>query len=166
MALFPSRRWDQYFLRIALETARMSKDPSTQVGAVIVGPNREIRSVGFNGFPRGVADTHERLHDRDTKISLIVHAEINAIMNAASVGIPLRGCSMYLCATDHSGALWGGPPCLRCAVETIQAGIGEIISLPFKSAPSRWKASIEAAGQILTEAAVNYREITKEGNTP
>lgn len=59
-------RWDRHFLRLAAEHARMSKDPSTKVGAVIVGPDREIRSAGFNGFPRGIEDTDERLHDRET----------------------------------------------------------------------------------------------------
>ena len=153
-------RWDRHFLDLALAHARMSKDPSTKVGAVIVGPDREIVSAGFNGFPRGVADTPERLNDRQTKLSLVVHGEINAIMAAARIGTAVKGCTMYVAATDVSGEIWGGPPCLRCTVETIQAGITEIVSWPMKTAPSRWHASLEEALKILYEAGIAYREIS------
>lgn len=153
-----SERWDSHFLELALAFARMSKDPSTQVGAVIVGPDREIRSTGFNGFPRGIADTPERLHDRDTKLKLIVHAEMNAILNAARMGTSTKGCTLYLAATDVSGLVWGGPPCTRCTVEAIQAGIANIISHPFKSVPSRWADDVALARNLLTEAGLSYRE--------
>lgn len=153
-----SNRWDRHFLSLCREHARMSKDPSTQVGAVIVGPDREVRASGFNGFPRGITDSDERLNDRETKLSLIVHAEMNAILNAARIGVSTKGCTMYLLATDASGDVWGGPPCVRCAVEVIQSGITEIVSLPFKSVPSRWKDSIELARTLLCEAGVSYRD--------
>lgn len=154
-----TQRWDNHFLQLALETARISKDPSTRVGAVIVGPDREIRTSGFNGFPRGIADTPERLADRDTKLKLVVHGEMNAILNAARVGIPLKGCSLYLAATDDSGLIWGGPPCSRCTVEVIQAGIVEIISRPKKSVPSRWHLDLELSHELLVEAGIAYREV-------
>ena len=128
-----SERWDRHFLQLALAHARMSKDPSTQVGAVIVGPDREIRSAGFNGFPRGIADTPERLANRDTKLELIVHGELNAITAAARVGIPLLGCTLYVAATDDTGLVWGGPPCTRCTVHVIQAGIRHVCSAPQKT---------------------------------
>ena len=152
-------RWDNHFLRLSLEFASMSKDPSTKVGAVIVGPDRELRSSGFNGFPRGITDSRARLHDREVKLSMVVHAEVNAVLNAARIGTPTKGCTMYLIATDATGEHWGGPPCVRCAVEVMQAGIAEIVSLPFKSVPSRWKESIETARALLTEAGVTYREV-------
>lgn len=156
-----SDRWDRHFLDMALLNARMSKDPSTKVGAVIVGPDREIRAAGFNGLPRGIADMPDRLNDRDTKLKLIVHAEMNAILNAARVGVSVKGCTMYLAATDASGAVWGGPPCTRCTVETIQAGIACVVSHPFKTEPSRWKDDIEIARGLLTEACVHYHEIER-----
>jgi dCMP deaminase len=151
-------RWDDHFLNLCREHARMSKDPSTRVGAVIVGPDREVRASGFNGFPRGIADTAERLNDRDTKLSLVVHAEMNAILNAARIGTPTKDCTLYLLATDDTGNYWGGPPCVRCTVEAIQAGISEVVSLPFKAVPSRWKDSIEQARKLLCEAGISYRE--------
>lgn len=151
-------RWDDHFIRLALVTAAMSKDPNTQVGAVIVGPDREIRATGFNGLPRGLADTPERLQNRDTKLRLIVHAELNAVLHAARVGVPVKGCTLYLAATDASGAVWGGRPCVRCTVEVIQSGIAEIISPPFKGGASNWRADIEESRALLCECGIHYRE--------
>lgn len=158
-----SERWDQHFLNIATAHARMSKDPSTRVGAVIVGPDREIRSVGFNGFPRGIADTTHRLTDRDVKMKIIVHAEMNAILAAARVGIPVKGCTMFLTATDASGELWGGPPCVRCTVEAIQAGIAEVVSFPMRTTPSRWHGDLTFARDLLAEAGIVFREAVVSG---
>ena len=154
-------RWHNYFLRLALHNAGMSKDPNTQVGSIIVGPDREIRSAGFNGFPRGIADTEARLSDRDLKLRLIVHAEMNAILNAARVGISTKGCTLYLAATDASGLIWGGSPCTRCVVEIIQAGISEIVSFAPKDIPSRWHADIAFARTLLDEVGIIYSEITQ-----
>ena len=155
-----SERWDRHFLQLALDHARMSKDPATRVGSIIVGPDREIRSAGFNGLPRGIADTRERLHDRDTKLRMIVHGEMNAILAAARVGIPMKGCTLYLAATDDTGRTWGGSPCSRCVVEIIQAGITEIVSLPVKPVPSRWHDDIRFAAGLLDEAGIHYREVS------
>ncbi len=154
-----SDRWDQHFLQLAIDHARMSKDPSTRVGAVIVGPDREIRSSGFNGFPRGIEDTAERLADREMKLRLIVHAEMNAVLNAVRGGAPVKGCSLYLAATDSGGLVWGGAPCTRCTVEIIQSGIIEIVSRPFKTVPSRWAADVDFARALLKEAGIVYREV-------
>jgi dCMP deaminase len=140
----------------------MSKDPSTRVGAVIVGPDREVRSVGFNGFPRGIEDTTARLSDSDLKNRLVVHGEMNAVLAAARVGIPLKGCTIYLAAMNAvTGKLWGGPPCVRCTVELIQAGITGVVTWPFKDVPSKWKEDIEFARTLLQEAGVSYREVTQ-----
>ena len=86
-----SQRWDSHFVHLALAIAAdMSKDPDTKVGAVIVGPDREIRSTGFNGLSRGITDTHERLTNKELKRELMVHAEINAILNAARIGVSVK----------------------------------------------------------------------------
>lgn len=146
-------------MQLCLDHARMSKDPSTRVGSVIVGPDLEIRSAGFNGFPRGVADSPEILANREAKLRLTVHGEMNAVLAAARVGIPLKGCTMYLAATGNDGLVWGGVPCTRCSVEIIQTGITEIVSWPRKNTPSRWHADCELAATILHEAGVNFREV-------
>ena len=98
-------KWDVRFLLLAQHISSWSKDPSTKVGCVVVGADREIRSTGFNGFPRGIDDSIERLEDREEKYPLICHAEENAIMHAARVGVSLKGCTAYV--------TW--PPCTRCA---------------------------------------------------
>jgi len=137
----------------------MSKDPATQAGAVIVGPDREVRSMGYNGLPRGISDSPERLNDKELKRSLVVHAEMNAILNAARIGVSTRGCTLYLALTDDTREVWGGPPCLRCTVEIIQAGIVEIVAKPFKNVDSYWKESVEHARALLQEAQLTYREV-------
>ena len=153
-----SEKWDRHFLGMALHHAGMSKDPSTKVGAVVVGPDREILSAGFNGFPRGILDSPERLNDREMKLKLVVHGEMNALLAAARTGMRLKDCTLYLAATDKSGAVWGGPPCTRCTVETIQVGIGTIVSFPIKTAPSKWADDLVLAKSLLAEAGVEYRE--------
>ena len=152
-------RWDRHFLTLALAHAKMSKDPSTQVGSVIVGPDREILSMGFNGFPRGISDTHARLHDRELKLQLVVHAELNAVLAAARVGTRLKGSTLYIAATDGNELVWGGAPCIRCTVEIIQAGIVEIVSYPLALIPSRWRESIELSLRLMPEAGIIYREV-------
>lgn len=155
-----SIRWDRHFLQLALDHARMSKDPSTKVGAVIVGSDKEILSVGFNGFPRGILDTPERLNDREMKLRLTVHAERNALLSACRTGIPLKGTTMYIAAQDAVTAdIWGGPPCTHCAIELIQAGITKVVSFPLRTAPSRWTDDLAFSLGILTEARIAFREI-------
>lgn len=153
-------RWDRHFLQLCLDHARMSKDPSTRVGSVIIGSDHEPLTDGFNGFPRGIADTPARLNDRDVKLSLVVHAEMNTICNAARMGTKIKGATLYLACTDDSGGVWGGPPCSRCTVHAIQAGIVEVVSYPVKSAPSRWHEDLKLARELLDEAGVVYREVT------
>ena len=155
-----SEHWDQVHLRKALAWARESKDPNTCVGCVIAGPDHETRSTGFNGFPRRIADTPRRLGDRELKNRIIVHAERNAIYAAALVGVPLKGCTLYMAATDTSGAVWGGCPCTHCTIAIIQAGITEVVSYPFKAGFSHWRDDITFALGLMAEAGIILREIS------
>lgn len=155
-------KWDMRWLEDALHVARKSKDPSTKVGAVIVRPNGngpgDKIAEGWNGFPRGIVDTPERLNDRDLKLRLVVHGELNAILNAGRLGVSCVGATLYVAATDKSGHVWGGPPCTRCTVETIQSGIARVVSWPLKTAPSRWHDDCKFAGTLLKEASILYQE--------
>ena len=144
-----STNWDARFLRLALHIAQWSKDPSTQVGCVVVGPDREIRSTGFNGFPRGIDDSPERLNDRDRKYPLVCHAEENAIMHAARIGVSLKGCVAYL--------TW--PPCTRCARSLIQAGIFEIAYPAGLEIPDRWREDFAISNEMLSEAGLRVRSV-------
>ena len=142
-----SDKWDMRFLDLATHISEWSKDPSTKVGCVVVGPGREIRSTGFNGFPRGILDSDDRLTDRDLKYPLICHAEENAIMHAARIGLALKGCTAYV--------TW--PPCTRCARSLIQAGISEIVIPSGLEIPDRWKTDFETSMGLLREAEVLIR---------
>ena len=116
--------WDEYFMSVALLAAMRSKDPNTQVGACIVGEDDRIIPTGYNGFPRGCSDD-EFPWDREgeeTKYPYVVHAELNAILNAG--GRSLAGARVYV----------GLFPCNECAKAIIQAGIKEVIYLSDKYA--------------------------------
>lgn len=138
-------KWDSRFLRLATHISEWSKDPSTQVGCVVVGPDREIRSTGFNGLPRGIEDNDERLNDREVKYPLICHAEENAIMHAARIGMSLKGCTAYV--------TW--PPCTRCARSLIQAGISSVVYPEDTAIPERWMADFNLSLNMLKEAGIN-----------
>ncbi|CUW40577.1 conserved protein of unknown function(containing Cytidine deaminase-like domain,5-139;containing CMP/dCMP deaminase, zinc-binding,3-113) [Magnetospirillum sp. XM-1] len=107
--------WYDYFMGFAKHAASKSKDPSTQVGAVAVGPDGEIRATGYNGLPRGVEDKPERM-ERPAKYLWTSHAEENLVAHAARVGVSLKGCTVYV--THY--------PCSRCARSLIQAGVAQI----------------------------------------
>lgn len=166
-----SAKWHRHYLQLALLCATMSKDPSTQVGAVLVNPRTNaVISTGFNGLPRGLADTSVRLQGRDTKLALVVHAELNAILNAARSGSgSTEGATLYIVAREaQRGEVlpappWGGPPCVRCTVHVINAGITQIVSYPRKAVPSRWAADLDHAQALLHEAGVTYTEVPEHG---
>jgi dCMP deaminase len=151
--------WDKRFLDLCIHISQWSKDPSTRVGAVVVSPDRQIVSTGYNGFPRGLADTEERLGDRDTKLQLVIHGEMNCITQAARYGISLKGCTMYTLAVDANGTVWGSAPCTRCAVHVIQAGIREVVSFTQRDVPDRWLEDVNRAKAILEESGVSFREV-------
>lgn len=110
-------KWDERFLAVAALVASWSKDRSTKVGAVIVGPYNDIRSVGYNGFPRGIDDDVEERHGRPQKYKWTEHAERNALYNALLNHTPVAGCTMYL--------TWY--PCADCARAIIQSGIFMVV---------------------------------------
>jgi dCMP deaminase len=108
--------WDLRFIALAAHIAAWSKDPSTKVGCVVVGPDREIVTTGYNGFPRGVNDDPKRM-ERPAKYLWTSHAEENAVAHAARIGVSLKGCTAYV---THC-------PCSRCARGLIQAGIRRVV---------------------------------------
>jgi dCMP deaminase len=144
--------WDQYFMTMAYLVSMKSKDPSTRVGAVIVGPNHEIISTGYNGLPRGVADRNYRYADREYKLLAVNHAEENAILHCALNGVSARGCILY--------TPW--LPCSRCTKAVIQSGIGEVIyDLNFpgnhEDQAGDWKKSMEISREMFNETGVVVR---------
>lgn len=136
-------KWDERFVRIAWEVASWSKDPGTKVGAVLVNDKR-ILATGYNGFPSGISDTLERYFDREVKLAYTVHAEVNALLNAAKNGAKTEGSILY--TTFH--------PCVNCAASVIQGGITRVVCPSVESAPSRWHESFGRARDLMEEAGL------------
>ena len=136
-----STKWDTRFLGLAAHISSWSKDPSSQVGAVITDGNR-IVSLGYNGFAHGVHDTTERLTDRNRKLNLTIHAEENAMIFAKR---DLSACTVYV---TH-------PPCPRCASKLIQEEIRRVVHItPSEDFLSRWADDLELSGEMYREAGV------------
>ena len=143
--------WDRRFLRIAEEVRSWSKDPGTKVGCVLV-LNRRILSTGYNGFPSTLSDSLELYEDRDYKLAVTVHAEANAIMNAAKNGAKTQSCTAYVTF----------PPCSQCAASLIQAGVETVVCPDPATAPERWRASFKRGSDILYQSGVTvyyYSEV-------
>lgn len=164
--------WDNFFIEMAMLVSTKSKDPSTKVGCVIVGDDNAVLSIGFNGFPRGVAEDqykHTPIKDslavreervlltdrweRPAKYSWIEHAERNAIFNAARHGIKLAGARAYL--------NWEPHPCADCSRALIQSGIVEIIGpdIPFGGAGNGTHYDTSFADTMCNEAGVRIRTV-------
>ena len=144
--------WDQYFMGIAIMSAQRSKDPSTQVGACIVGEDNRILSMGYNGMPAG-CDDDDMPWSREgaaleSKYFYVCHAELNAILNYRGAG-NLKGARCY--ATLF--------PCNECAKAIIQTGISEVIYLSDKYEGTD---SNVAAKKMFDMAGVSYREYKNE----
>lgn len=137
---------DHKYMGIADAIAKFSKDQSTQVGAVIIGPTQEVRSVGYNGAPRGcTADEDVRGLERPEKYFWFSHAELNAITNAARVGTPLAGSTIVV---THF-------PCMDCARAIVQAGIIRVVVRePEQEFCDRWEPHISRALRLFGECGV------------
>ena len=148
--------WDEYFMGVAMLAARRSKDPSTQVGACIVSEDNIIISTGYNGMPKGCSDDEfpwERSgEETETKYPYVVHAELNAILNAN--GRDLRGSRLYV-------ALF---PCNECAKAIIQSGVKEVVYLSdkYKDTMGNFasKKMLDAAGVKYTRLESRVQSIT------
>lgn len=139
--------WDEYFMGLAHLSAKRSKDPSTQVGAVIVSNDHRVVGIGYNGFPNGCSDD-EFPWDREgefaqTKYPFVVHAELNAILNSNA---DLRGCSIYV-------SLF---PCNECAKAIIQSGISRIVYESDKYADTD---GTKASKRMLKAAGVQLEQL-------
>lgn len=143
--------WDEYFMGVALLSAKRSKDPSTQVGACIVNEDRKIVGTGYNGFPIGCSDD-DLPWDRtgsvlETKYPFVCHAELNAILNSTAPN--LKGCTIYV-------ALF---PCNECAKAIIQSGIEKVVYLEDKYADSD---SVKASKLMFRQTGVEFVQLKME----
>lgn len=148
--------WDKRYYDLAKEFSKWSKDPSSKIGAVAIGAKGEVLSSGYNGFPRGIADTEERLHTREIKYKLVVHAEANCIYNATRNGVSLNGSTMYV---------YGLPCCSDCAKAIIQVGVKRVVMNGDLDNP-RWKDSLELAMSMFKESGVEVELVDSYDKIP
>lgn len=145
-------KWDRRFLDLAKQVSTWSKDPSTQVGAILVNDLKQVVGMGYNGFPRGVHDWKERYDDREIKYPMVVHAEVNAIIQA---GHEARGSMLYVYPSFMLP-----PICADCAGAAIQAGIKGIVGYHPDTEDERvkrWAGSISLAKTMWEEAGLEIR---------
>lgn len=143
-------RWHTYFFEVCEANARMSYDPSTKVGAVIVRQDKTIAATGFNGFPRGCDDHPALYNDRDLKLSRVVHAEMNAILHSRE---PLHGYTLYVDPL---------PPCDRCMAHIIQSGIKRVVTrMHPQDVETRWFLVMQRAMTMAEEAGVEFVVVKK-----
>ena len=144
--------WDEYFMGIAVLSAKRSKDPSTQVGACIVNKDNRIISVGYNGMPRCCSDDEfpwdKNDNPLDSKYLYVCHAELNAILNCDRGNV--RDCICYTTLF----------PCNECAKAIIQSGMSEVVYMEDKYADSD---SVIASKKMFDTAGVKYRLYNKSG---
>lgn len=146
------KEWDEYYFNILYQVAKKSKDPHTKVGCLLVGPDREIRSTGFNSPPRGINDNIPERFSRENreKYKWCEHSERNAIYNAARVGIPLKGSICYV--------PWY--PCVDCTRGLIQVGIIELVLDDRENNPWRQRTdwNMDVSEIMISEANITVRK--------
>lgn len=147
--------WNIFFMQKAQLMSTRSKDPSTQVGCVIVSPDRVILSEGYNGFPRGIQDTPERLNDRDQKYPRVVHSETNAIINAVRNGTIIKDAIVFVTQ----------PPCPECTKMLVNTEIRELLHMDLeegkKDIPG-WRDKLAISFDMLDEAEIPHKIIPNE----
>ena len=140
-----SPHWQQFYMRLAREVATGSKDASSKFGAILVRPDKTVASIGFNGFPRRVADDVAMLTDpakRAQKYARIVHAECNCLNHSRDVSTA----GYFLVVSGH--------PCDRCALRIASTDIAAVYYCSSPDYESRWAAEVEVSRQILSEAGI------------
>ena len=150
MTQFSEEQVNKYarFMPIAWSFASMSRDPSTKVGALLLGGRYEVLASGWNGAPRGCnADKDERYSDRNQKLWWATHAEANAVANAAMAGTSTHGAVLVV---TH-------PPCITCAKLAVQAGVAMVIcNGPDAGFALRWASDLELTKRLFKEVGVKY----------
>ena len=151
---FNRDKWDKRYLNLAKEVSTWSKDPSTQVGAVLVNYEWQKEFLGYNGFPHGVKDLPERYNDRELKYKLVNHAESNAIRKAGDYA---RGATLYVYP-----AFSMPPICNECAKDALSARIKEVVGYEpdmTDSRVQRWLEAIKISQMMFEEAGITWRSI-------
>jgi len=142
------QEWDLRYLSLAKEFSTWSKDPSKQIGSVAIGNKGQVLAQGYNGLPRGIHDSVDRLTIREIKYKFVVHAEMNVIYNASYNGVSLEDSTLYV-----HGLL----VCSECAKGIIQVGIKRVVMcVDLDTCPDIWNESFKLTKELFDEAGVYY----------
>jgi dCMP deaminase len=147
-----TQTWDRRFIELAALVATWSKDTSTRIGAVIVGPGKDVRSLGFNGFPRGVDDSVKERYERPLKYLWTVHSEENALLNALRNNVSVIGCTIYL----------NGFPCAPCARAIVQSGIIKLVGFKPNFDDPRWGEEYKETLSMFQESGVSVKTLLRK----
>lgn len=146
--------WSERFLRLAEEVASWSKDPKGGVGAVLVDDRKRVIGLGFNGFPDRIPDDPVLLQDQQAKLPRMIHAEVNAVLNAT---VSVQGATLFTTLS----------PCAECAKLIIQAGVIAVYRRPHPEHRHRgWAPSFQIAETILKEAGVTIETVAALSEAP
>ena len=139
--------WDKRWMELCQHISSWSKDKSRKVAAVIIGKDNVLLAIGYNGFPRGVNDDVESRHERPDKYLWTEHAERNAIYNAASAGITIKGATLYM--------PWY--PCMDCARGIIQSGIAHLVLIEPDWNDPKYGTDFKLTMEMLKETQISTR---------
>lgn len=142
-------KWDLRFYDVAKLVGEWSKDPTTKVGAVIIR-DRRIIATGYNGIPSLIRDDN-RVLEREWKLSSTIHAEVNAILNAAKNGCGVSESTIYITMF----------PCSNCSAAIIQSGIARVVTEE-REWPARWASNFEHSSNLLYEAGIDLNLISNK----
>ena len=135
--------WDECFMTMAETVSMRSKDMTTKVGVIIVSEEKNHVAIGYNGFPTGMSENQSRW---DNKNSYVVHAELNAVINAKA---DLTGWTVYTTMF----------PCTECTKMLLQTGVSRVVYKDRSSASveDSWKFS----KVLLEEMGISVERFTK-----
>lgn len=141
-------KWDKRFMDLAAHISQWSKDPSTKVGCVVADDDKKVVAIGYNGFPKGIEDSEERLNDRETKYKYVVHSEPNAFANANG---SVKGCTIYT---------YPFAPCAECMKLIITNGIKRVVYPALsEELATRWADQLKLAEDMAREAGLTLTEL-------
>ena len=139
--------FDEWALGLAKAVSLRSRDPSTKVGAVVIRRDKTIASLGYNGFPKGMPDLDRWYEDREEKLSRVIHAEMNAILNSKE---SLDGMTLYC---TH-------PCCENCAKHVIAAGIARVVVCTDEHISARWNTDVSE--RLFSDSGVDFIKLKLE----
>lgn len=141
-------KWNQRFMNLAREVSTWSKDPSSQVGCVIVDDNKRILGTGYNGFPSRIEDD-SRLETKEEKYPIIIHSEMNCLLTCLNNGVSVKNSTIFV---------YKHPICPNCAKHLIQAGLKSVVIKKVVGL-NNWNEDWKLSSKLFTEAGISVLEL-------